>query len=122
MFEREKIGIRDDNGIEIREGDIVEGYDERVSKGSAWYRKVSRYDGMRKFRGVVEYKPPEFTLDLDNPFNKHACAPRGKESDERDLAGYFRLGFSRPWPIQVIGNIIESSHLLSAPSVKVNDE
>jgi hypothetical protein len=85
-------GLKDKNGKEIYEGDIVKFYQCRDKKGGVWF---SYYRDYREWWGVVGFEKGRFTI-LKSKYIKKTNIEE-KESDN--------------W--EVIGNIFENSELLN---------
>lgn len=81
-------GLKDKNGKERWEGDIVEVKTQRVSLGSNWYQSTSQYDGNCTARCVIAFIDGAFRLDWDTPHNNKILELKGKETDKRDFQRY----------------------------------
>ena len=71
------------------EGDIVEVWGWRSPKYT--YDAKSQYDGKIKVRATICFRHGEWTLDYANNYNQSLAQLKGKEVDDREVAGEWSL-------------------------------
>lgn len=70
------------------EGDIIEVWGRREPNCGG---PRSQYDGDIKVRATIRFAFGQWELDYHNKYNDSLCKLRGKEEDERVIAGPWRL-------------------------------
>ena len=97
-------GLKDKNGKEIYEGDIVRFYACQDEKGGVW---ISLYQDYREWIGIVEFLDGEYVVSQNKYIKK---APKELWQDiEKNMA-------NRNW--EVIGNIYENPELINPQKMK----
>jgi hypothetical protein len=109
------------------EGDIVEVWSNRSPKYTR--SAASQYDGDVVVRATICFRHGSWTLNYENKYNESLAKLRGKETDERTVAGYWELYSFGPhnsneewmrknnykWhDIKKIGTVFENADLLES--------